>query len=145
MNHTTDFTTPHNLRIICQYVYCRWSHYEWRVLWLVLTLITHLTSIDLENYKLLLPNHTRNSTSIKRTTCKTLSTTLRICLHFPWLRKFVMVQAVEIIPRGGHGTMHHTPSVTWLLMAWRRKSPRHQQPWYWPRSHNKRSRLRLWP
>ena len=38
------------------------------------------------------------------------------------------------------GTIAWTPptaiyrayTVSWLLMSWRRKEPRHQQPWYWP-------------
>ena len=32
---------------------------------------------------------------------------------------------------GRQGPVDRTQSIAWLLMAWRRKEPRHQRPWYW--------------
>ena len=42
-----------------------------------------------------------------------------------------IMQVVEILPQVRQEFAYSTQSVSWVLMSWRRKEPRHQQPWYW--------------
>ena len=40
--------------------------------------------------------------------------------------KIEMAQTVEILPHGKQGPAYHTWLISWLLMTWRHKEPRHQ-------------------
>ena len=42
-------------------------------------------------------------------------------------RRFIF----EILPRGRQGPIYSAPSISWLLVTWRRKDPGHQESWDW--------------
>ena len=42
-----------------------------------------------------------------------------------------MAQVFGFLSCGRQGPVYPTQSILWLLMAWRRKEPGHQQPWCW--------------
>ena len=42
------------------------------------------------------------------------------------------MQSAETISCGQPESVYITQAVLWLMIAWRRKETRHQQPWYWP-------------
>ena len=43
-----------------------------------------------------------------------------------------LAQAVEILLNGRNEPVYYTHAITWLLMTWRHKKPRHQQQWLVP-------------
>ena len=58
---------------------------------------------------------------------------MKIYLHFSIIVNTKEAQVLEILPHGRQGPFGSTQSIPHLFMACRRKEPRHQQPWYWPR------------
>ena len=54
-----------------------------------------------------------------------------IYLHFMSFFHIDMIQVVEIHPLVRHELIYSTYSISWVPLSWRRKEPRHQQPWYW--------------
>ena len=43
-----------------------------------------------------------------------------------------ITHVLKILPQVRPRLTYSTQSIPWLLMPWRRKEPRHEQPWYWP-------------
>ena len=56
---------------------------------------------------------------------------INMYLHFISFLHTDMPKIVEILPRIRPGLTYFIQSISWLLMSWRRKEPRHQQPLYW--------------
>ena len=52
-------------------------------------------------------------------------------LHFVSFLHIDMTQVVEILPQVRQEIIYSTLSISWVLMPWRCKEPRHQQPRYW--------------
>ena len=57
---------------------------------------------------------------------------LQFQFHFSTLTEMMLV--IKSVPCGSEASVYPLSSIPWLLMAWRRKEPGHQQPWYWPTS-----------
>ena len=55
---------------------------------------------------------------------------LKSYLHYLQFLNTYMEQVVEILLGGRPGPVYPVWSISWLLMAWRCKEPKHQQPWY---------------
>ena len=52
-------------------------------------------------------------------------------LHFVSFLHIDMTQVVEILPQVRQELIYSTLSISWVLMPWWCKEPRHQQPRYW--------------
>ena len=53
---------------------------------------------------------------------------INIYLHFMSLLRIDMTQVPKSLSQVRPGPAYSTQSISWLLMSWRRKEPRHQQP-----------------
>ena len=64
-----------------------------------------------------------------------------ICFEETWIYIYIFCflqlwngKSCWSLPHGRQGLLHHTKSVSWLLMIWRCQELGHQQQWYWPNS-----------
>ena len=60
---------------------------------------------------------------------RNIYTSLLIYYPFP---NIAMSHIFVVDPRLGKRCIYHTQSILWLLMACRRKGPRHWHQWHWP-------------
>ena len=54
-----------------------------------------------------------------------------IYLHFMSILYIDMTQVIGIFPHERPRLVFFTWTISWLLMTWKCKEPRHHQPWYW--------------